>query len=235
MMLALIMCAFVTLSFVYKPLAQRNYAEVHIYRRVSTANQTDDRQKHNLRWAYKEYPDAIHHFDNGFSGSDRNRPSLNQMKGFLNVKTHMPKLLIVDSIDRLYRDMTGFLQFIERYILQDNLHLYFNKENMLLTSANAMDENQRTLYVMLAHMAEMERLRIARRTKEKLDAKKARGETLGRPRDTSHDLHIHEHFFQGLSAWKSARLLRISLGKVQRARKELGLGNDDSRTTDEEE
>jgi DNA invertase Pin-like site-specific DNA recombinase len=153
-----------------------------------------------------DYPDAIMHADIGYSGSDRTRPSLHQMTGFLNITTRKPKLIIVETIDRLYRDNTGFLLFIEKYVMQNHVHLWFPSQSIFLCKENAMEEGPRTLYTLLGAMAENELTRISKRTKQSLAAKKAKG-----------------HYFQGLSAWKSAKKLKVTIGKVQRARKALGL------------
>jgi DNA invertase Pin-like site-specific DNA recombinase len=91
------------------------------------------------------------------------------------------------------------------------------------------------MYVMLAYMAEAERLRISERTKAKLTALKNQGKILGRPRDESLDPEITEHYFQGLSAWKSAKILKVSVGKVTRAREFLGYINDGQTDTSDED
>lgn len=205
------------------PLMQLDYAEVHVYRRVSTGSQDLERQDHMLKYPIQPYSDAIMHADKGYSGSDRTRPSLHQMTGFLNIPSRKPKLVIVETIDRLYRDNTGFLLFIEKYVMQHNVHLWFPSQSIFLCQQNAMDENMRMLYTLIGAMAENELQRISKRTKQSLAAKKAKGETLGRPRDTSLDMDINEHYFQGLSAWKSSQKLKITVGKVQRARAALGL------------
>ncbi|MHA2351147.1 MAG: hypothetical protein ACXADL_16130, partial [Candidatus Thorarchaeota archaeon] len=106
---------------------------------------------------------------------------------------------------------------------QNHVHLWFPSQSIFLCKENAMEEGPRTLYTLLGAMAENELTRISKRTKQSLAAKKAKGETLGRPRDTSLDMEINEHYFQGLSAWKSAKKLKVTIGKVQRARKALGL------------
>ena len=67
------------------PLTQLDYAEVHVYRRVSTGSQDLERQDHMLKYPIQPYPDALMHADKGYSGSDRTRPSLHQMTGFLNI------------------------------------------------------------------------------------------------------------------------------------------------------
>lgn len=206
-----------------RPLTQPDYAEVHVYRRVSTGSQDLERQDHMLKYPLMDYPDAVMHADIGYSGSDRTRPSLHQLTGFLNITSRKPKLVIVETIDRLYRDNTGFLLFIEKYVIQNHVHLWFPSQSIFLCKENAMDEGMRMLYTLLGAMAENELTRISKRTKQSLAAKKAKGEVLGRPRDTSLDMEINEHYFQGLSAWKSSKKLKVTVGKVQRARKALGL------------
>lgn len=206
-----------------RPLTQADYAEVLVYRRCSTTSQDLERQNHMLKYPLMDYPDAQMFGDIGYSGSDRTRPSFHQLTGFLNIPSQKPKLVIVETICRLYRDNTGFLLFIEKYVMQHKVHLWFPSQGVFLCKENAMDENLRMLYTILGAMAENELQRISKRTKQSLAAKKAKGETLGRPRDTSLDMEINEHYFQGLSAWKSSQKLKVTVGKVQRARKALGL------------
>ena len=139
------------------------------------------------------------------------------MKGFLSVPTRKPKLLIVYELDRLFRDLTGALLFVENFVLNSNTHLYIVKENLYLTEGAVMQETNRLLFVVTAMFAEMERRRMASRTAEKMQAMKRLGHVFGRPRDTTHDADIQEYHFQGKSMYWTSKKLKISHAKVKRA------------------
>ena len=97
------------------PLAQRDYSEVDIYCRVSTATQSVQRQHDGMDSEIKTYDEAVYHEDLGYSGGDRARPGLLMMKAHLNVPSRKPKLVIIYELDRLFRDCPGFLNFVENY------------------------------------------------------------------------------------------------------------------------
>lgn len=204
------------------PQAFTMYSEVHCYQRISTPAQSFDRQESALQRVLEAYPDYIGWKDVG-SGGDRSRKSLLQMKGFLSVPTRMPKLVIIYEIDRLFRDLTGALNFIETFVLEGNTHLYIVKEGLYLTEGSTMVETNRMMFVVLAMFAEMERRRIASRTMERMQQLKTQGKVFGRPRDTSLDIEIQEYHFQGKSMYWISKKLKISHSKVKRSFLAMGL------------
>jgi len=214
------------------PFTQGDYAEVDIYCRVSTLTQSIERQHDGMNNEIMAYDEAVYHEDIGYSGGDRARPGLLMMKAHLNVPTRKPKLVIIYELDRLFRDCTGFLNFVEMYCLNGNTHLYIVKERMLIT--NIEDESQTMMYTMLAMMAELERKRIARRTQERMTALKNKGQKFGRARCTALDMKITDLHFGGKSTYAIAKELNVSNGKVKRAKEALGYGSVDHSLTEGE-
>jgi len=212
------------------PLTQGNYSEVDIYCRISTTTQSIERQIEQLGHEIHTYDEAVYFEDIGYSGGDRARPGLLMMKAHLNVPSRKPKLVIIYELDRLFRDCTGFLNFVETYCLNGNTHLYIVKERMLIT--NIEDESQTMMYTMLAMMAELERKRIARRTQERMTALKNKGQKFGRARSTDLDMQITDLHFTGMSTYAIAKQLNVSNGKVKRAKDALGYGSVDHGLTE---
>jgi DNA invertase Pin-like site-specific DNA recombinase len=202
------------------PFAQGEYASVQIYCRVSTASQTVERQIVGMNAEVLAYDEAVYHEDLGFSGGDRGRPGLLMMKAHLNVPSRKPKLVIIHELDRLFRDCPGFLNFVETYCLNGNTHLYIVHNRMLIT--NIVSEEQQMMYTMLAMMAELERKRIARRTKERMNILSKQGRKFGRARDTNLDMKITDLHFAGMSTYAIAKELGVSNGKIKRAKADLG-------------
>lgn len=203
-----------------QPLASQDYSEVDLYLRVSTPDQTVERQMDNMRSIIDAYDDVQVFEDIGYSGGDRARPQLLQMKAHLNVPSRKPKLVIAYELDRLFRDCAGFLNFVENYCFTGIVHLYFVKNRMLI--AKSPSEEQQLMFTMLALMAELERKRIARRTKERMTALKNQGRVFGRARDTSLDMQITDLHFAGKSTYAIAKQLNVSNGRVKRAKTALG-------------
>ena len=163
--------------------------------------------------------------DAGRSGSDRARPGLIQLKHALNRPTRSPKLLIVYEVDRVYRDLNGLLMFLESQVKNSNTHVYFVKENMYLNGpASLEDESTYMMLTMIGLMADLERKRIASRTRETMAAKKAAGVMMGRPRNESLDKQIIDLHFEGNTIYATAKKLNVSNGKILRAWEALCLG-----------
>tara|TARA_R110000803_G_C11981581_1_gene320835 strand:- start:319 stop:912 length:594 start_codon:yes stop_codon:yes gene_type:complete len=170
------------------------------------------------------YDELVYHEDLGFSGGDRARPGLMMMKAHLNVPSRKPKLVIIHELDRLFRDCAGFLNFVENYCLNSNTHLYITQQRMLIT--NIISEEQQMMYTMLAMMAELERKRIARRTKERMNILSKQGRVFGRARNTDLDMKITDLHFGGKSTYAIAKELGVSNGKVKRAKDAMGYTED---------
>jgi len=202
------------------PFAQGEYAGAYIYCRCSTPAQSVERQMYGMAAEVMAYDEAVYHEDLGYSGGDRARPGLMMMKAHLNVPTRKPKLVIIHELDRLFRDCAGFLNFIEKYCLNGNTHLYITHQRMLIT--NIVSEEQQMMFTMLAMMAELERKRIARRTTERMQILKSQGRVFGRARDTSLDMKITDLHFSGMSTYAIAKQLNVSNGKIKRAKDDLG-------------
>lgn len=225
------------------PLTISMYAEVHDYGRNSTGKQDRARQDYTKRhdpWMRAQGPHqdvpVYDHYDDGWSGYDRSRPALNIMKARLRVPSKKPRLVRVTDLARLFRHNFFFLQFVDEFIVKGNTQLYIMGPGrpVLLCGNNLYEDlgvyNNVALMMM---MAQIERMNTAERTKAALAAKKARGETLGRPRDTSRDQEILDLHYKGESMYKTAKILGISYKRVQKAWNALALNEQSGNTSDE--
>ena len=87
--------------------------------------------------------------------------------------------LLVSELSRIGRDFFGILTFIKK-IIDKKANVVFIKEGMTFSLNSTGVE--RTLLAMFADMAEDERHRISVRTKQALQALKAKGVILGNPK-----------------------------------------------------
>lgn len=226
------------------PLTITSYSEGYDYGRNSTNKQDRERQNYVKRfdpWMKAQLPDhdvPWHDFyDDGWSGYDRSRPDLNQLKARLRLPSKKPKLLRITELDRLFRHNFFFLQFVQEFVVNGNLHIYImGPGRPLLLVGNNLYEDMGVYnnVAILMMMAQLERINASNRTKAALAAKKARGETLGRPRDTSHDIEITDLFYQGMSVYGIAKQLKIGYKRVKNAIDALCLNEPKGNTSDEE-
>lgn len=211
------------------PYPQGDYAEVHRYYRTSTDKQDKIRQDGIMK-PYDHIKGSEvneEYYDHGYSGSDRKRPGLAQMRGFLRVPrpNGYRRLVIWSDLPRGYRDLWGLLQFIEEHVEQGHCDLFIVSPTPLTLRGTMMKECVFTYQTVtfLGLMAELERMNISERTRRTLAAKKALGQTLGRPRDTSKDMAITDLHFAGKSAYAISKELNIGYKRVRNALDALGL------------
>jgi DNA invertase Pin-like site-specific DNA recombinase len=221
------------------PYPQGNYAEVHRSFRDSTTGQDKLRQDAILK-PYEHIQGSevnMDHYDHGYSGSDRKRPGLAQMRGFLRVPrpNGYRRLVMVADLSRLFRDLWGLLQFIEEHVCSGQCDLFIASPTPMTLRGTSIKDDVMTYQTItfLGMMAEIERMNIADRTRQALAAKKAKGQILGRPRDTSHDMQITDLHFQGKSAYAIHKELNISYKRVRNALDALCLNDDSGNNSDE--
>ena len=225
------------------PLTITHYAEVLDYGRNSTGKQDRQRQNHlkrHDRWMSSQqvgHDVPVYDFyDDGWSGYDRSRPDLNMMKARLRVPSKKPRLVRITELDRLFRHNFYFLQFIQEFVVNGNTQVYImGPGTPLLLAGNNLYEDIGVYnnVAILMMMAQMERINTSKRTRDALAAKKARGETLGRPRDTSKDAEITDLHFQGKTAYAISKQLKIGYKRVTKALVALGLNEPNDNTSDE--
>ena len=140
---------------------------IYGYARVSTADQHLERQTDAL----EQYgTDKI--FCEKMSGTKKNRPELDRLLQEL----HNGDTLVIESLSRLGRSVKNLSELMER----------FNQQNVRLVSLKETIDTQsstgRLLFTILSSLAQFERDVLAERTKEGLNAARARGSLGGRPK-----------------------------------------------------
>ncbi len=136
------------------------------YKRVSSDSQNIDRQLVDIKLD-KEFVDTV-------SGKNKDRQGLTACMNYV----REGDMLIIDSIDRLARNLLDLQDLIDS-LVKKGVSVKFIKENLTFNSARDPISNL-TLHLMGA-FAEFERAMIKSRQREGIDAAKKAGRNLGRP------------------------------------------------------
>ncbi len=122
-------------------------------------------------------------------------------------------VLIVTEISRLGRSTAEVIAIVNALVGR-NIRLIMIKQNM---DINRQDMNSKIIITLFSLFAELERDLISQRTKEALAAKKAQGQSLGKPKGTLQKskfdkdiVRIKELLEYGLSVRKIAKVLDYS-------------------------
>lgn len=137
------------------------------YARVSTQEQNLDRQLDNLKAAGCERI-----YQEKMTGTKASRPELDRMLDSL----RPGDTLVIDSFSRLSRSTKDLLETVDRLTKQD-VNIVSLKEQLDTTTATG-----KLMLTMLSALSQFERDLIAERTKDGLDAARARGRKGGRPK-----------------------------------------------------
>lgn len=150
------------------------------YARVSSREQNLDRQI----VALKQYVDEQNILTDKFSGKDLERPAYQALKGALGLREG--DTLVITSLDRLSRnkvDIKNELQWFQKKKVRLKI---LDLPTSLIEVPDGqqwiVDMIQNILIEVLASIAEQERLTIRKRQREGIEAAKAKGKHLGRPR-----------------------------------------------------
>jgi DNA invertase Pin-like site-specific DNA recombinase len=139
------------------------------YARVSTEEQCLDRQLDAL---IKHGVDAFNIHTEKMTGTKTNRPALDTMLG----KLRSSDIVVIESLSRLGRSARDLLNLMER----------LDKEGVTLVSLKESIDTStpygRLIFTVLAAISEFERDIIVSRTREGLQAARARGRKGGRPK-----------------------------------------------------
>jgi DNA invertase Pin-like site-specific DNA recombinase len=140
------------------------------YKRVSTLDQTTDRQLAGIE---------LHRtFEDHASGKDTSRPQLTAMVGYVRAGD----TVIVHSMDRLARNLEN-LRSLVRTLTDKGVRVQFLKENLTFTGeASPMSD---LLLNVMGSFAEFERALIRERQREGVALAKAKGVYKGRSRSLS--------------------------------------------------
>ena len=90
-------------------------------------------------------------------------------------------VVIVSELSRLGRSIQEVLQIIKSLMEEKKCRLILVKQNMDLNPQNVLDMSNKILITIFSMLAELERDFISFRTKEGLNALKAKGVKLGKP------------------------------------------------------
>lgn len=122
-------------------------------------------------------------------------------------------VLIVTELSRLGRSTAEVIAIVNA-LVERNIRLIMIKQNL---DIHRQDMNSKIMITLFSLFAELERDLISQRTKEALAAKKAQGQTLGKPKGTlqkskfdNEAARIKELLGYGLSVRKIAKLLGYS-------------------------
>ncbi|MFA6357409.1 MAG: recombinase family protein [Candidatus Omnitrophota bacterium] len=109
--------------------------------------------------------------DNGFTGSNTNRPSLQKLIN--DIKEHKVDLVIVYKLDRLSRSLVDFVQLLK----------FFDEHGVAFASVTQPIDTSTSTGKLMLHIlssfAEFERELISERTRDKMGAARKRGQWMG--------------------------------------------------------
>ena len=154
-----------------------------IYARVSTAEQTVENQRLELRryceargWTATEYLDA------GVSGAKESRPALDRL--LIDARRRRFDTLIVWKLDRLGRNLRHLILLLDELSALGVAFVSLNEGIDTTTPAGRLQ-----LHI-LGAIAEFERERIRERVKLGMARAKAQGKPVGRPRRAVTDIDL---------------------------------------------
>ena len=140
---------------------------IYGYARVSTADQNLDRQMDALT----NYG-TVKIFCEKLSGTKKNRPELDQMLGTI----QEGDTIVIESLSRLGRSVKNLAELME-LLNEKGVRLVSLKETIDTTSSTG-----RLLFTILSSLAQFEADVLRERTREGLNAARARGRCGGRPK-----------------------------------------------------
>ena len=155
------------------------------YARVSTIEQNLDRQEDAFQALNLEKV-----FTDKMSGKDANRPGLVEMLGYL----REGDTLVVESISRLARSVRDLLSIVEQ-LERKQVSFISLKEAIDTTTPQG-----RFILTIFAALGELERETIHQRQREGIEAARARGRVMGRPK-----LQCPAEWDRVYEEWKAGR------------------------------
>ena len=194
---------------------------VALYVRVSTDGQTTENQRRELEIVADRHGWTVVEIfqDSGISGakSREERPAMRQlMRGVARRDFDMVAAWSVDRLGRSLQDLVGFLGELHG----KGVDLYLHQQG-LDTSTPA----GKAMFGMLSVFGGSERAMIVDRVKAGLRRAVGQGKTLGRPRiDPKTEAAIRAALAAGHGILKTAAMVGVGSGTVQRVRKEMRVG-----------
>lgn len=186
-----------------------------LYLRVSTDGQTTENQRRELEQvaAHKGWTITTVYEDQGISGAKGRdkRPGFDAMlKDATRGKFDVVLAWAVDRLGRSLADLVGMLSELHG----NRVDLYLHQQAVDTTTPAG-----KMLFQMTGVFAEFERSMIVNRVKAGQARARAQGKRLGRPPITSRqEAAIREHLAAGVGILKTARLVGVGSGTVQRVK-----------------
>lgn len=175
------------------------------YIRVSDKDQNEDRQVETMK---KEGIDDRDVFIEKMSGKNFERPKYQLLKQLVRQGDE----IVFDSITRMGRTMNETLKEYEWFV-DNGIQLKFIKEPMINTSTEQEDiikqAIQKVILTVLAAFAEKERIDSKIRQAEGIQAAKAKGKHLGRPKAV-----ITKEFEQAYKQWTNKEISAVEAMKI---------------------
>ena len=148
----------------------------YCYLRVSTLEQNTEKNKLEvLKFANDKKLGSVEFVEEQISGKSNFK---NRKLGTLLDKMNDGDVLIVPELSRIARSITQLFEVIE-IVKEKNIVLYSLKENFCSSDKSITSTVATTIFALVA---QIERDLISLRTKEAMQAKKAQGLKLGRPK-----------------------------------------------------
>jgi DNA invertase Pin-like site-specific DNA recombinase len=191
---------------------------VAIYTRVSTDAQTTENQQRELENVTRQRNwEAVEVYtDHGISGAKgrEQRPAFDKLiKDATRGKFDIIAAWSVDRLGRSLKDLLGFLSEIHAL----GVGLYLHQQAVDTTTPAG-----RALFQMMGVFAEFERAMIRERVMAGLKRAKANDVQLGRPKvGPKVEERVKAQLAKGTGILKTARLLGIGAGTVQRIKREM--------------
>jgi DNA invertase Pin-like site-specific DNA recombinase len=198
----------------------RKTTRAALYLRVSTDSQTTENQRQALEAvaAQRGWTVVSIYKDAGISGAKGRdqRPGFDSM--LKDASRARFDVVMAWALDRLGRSLVGLL---------DTLHELETAHVDLFLLQQAIDTTTpagRMFFHVTGAFAEFERGMIRQRVNAGLDRARAKGVRLGRPKVTSKkDKAVREALAAGTSIGKTAAMVGVGSGTVQRIRREMAL------------
>jgi DNA invertase Pin-like site-specific DNA recombinase len=189
-----------------------------LYLRVSTGGQTMANQRRELTAAAKRHGWTIvaEFKDHGISGKNgrEKRPGFKDLLD--EVERKQFDQVAAWSVDRLGRSLQDLSAFLEE-LKAKNIDLYLHQQNVDTSTPAG-----RALFGMSSVFAEFERALLVERVKAGLARARAEGKKLGRPRKSAEvEAQIRTHLAEGIGILRTAKLVGVGAGTVQRVRREM--------------
>ena len=184
---------------------------IGIYGRVSTGSQSHDSQLREVRaYVARRWPSVdVMEFTDTTSGAKFSRLGLDSLMA--HVRTGKIATVAIYKLDRLGRSLQHLAQLIGEFETH-GCALISTSQGIDTSESNPAGRLQLNV---LSAVAQFEREVIVERVRSGLDAAKARGVTLGRPRKLDVLLpEVEKLVGEGLSARKVAEKLKIPVGSA---------------------